>query len=292
MVSDAEAHDVEAHVVDARPDLGVRLLGTTSMRPRSIMVWPVDAVAVAPPTVCPLFTFAPPRRPRPRPRCPPYAPRRTPTSITFQEGTPTCAVRSLVAAGSCSPRWRCRCCSIGNAATATTPSQTKLASATLNGDGSTFQLGFNQVVIGDFKQQQKAVTINYQGDGSGTGRTDFVERGRRLRRHRRCRTRRPTRSRRSRSSTSRRWSRRSRCRTTSRASKLQALGRHDRQDLLGHDHDVGRRRDQGRQPEGQAAEHRDHRRAPQRRLGHHRQLHQLPHQGGARRRGRSAAARP
>ena len=63
---------------------------------------------------------------------------------------------------------------LGNAATATTPSQAKLASATLNGDGSTFQLGFNQVVIGGFKQQQKAVTINYQGNGSGTGRTDFV----------------------------------------------------------------------------------------------------------------------
>jgi len=62
---------------------------------------------------------------------------------------------------------------IGNAA-ATTPSATKLASATLNGDGSTFQLGFNQVTIGAFKQQQKAVTINYQGNGSGTGRTDFV----------------------------------------------------------------------------------------------------------------------
>ena len=35
---------------------------------------------------------------------------------------------------------------IGYAATATTPSQAKLASATINGDGSTFQLGFNQVV--------------------------------------------------------------------------------------------------------------------------------------------------
>jgi phosphate transport system substrate-binding protein len=62
---------------------------------------------------------------------------------------------------------------IGNAA-ATTPSATKLASATINGDGSTFQLGFNQVAIGAFKQLQKAVTINYQGNGSGAGRTDFV----------------------------------------------------------------------------------------------------------------------
>jgi phosphate transport system substrate-binding protein len=63
---------------------------------------------------------------------------------------------------------------LGNAATATTPAQAKLASATLNGDGSTFQLGFNQVVIGEFKKLQKSVTINYQGNGSGAGRTDFV----------------------------------------------------------------------------------------------------------------------
>jgi phosphate transport system substrate-binding protein len=62
---------------------------------------------------------------------------------------------------------------IGTAASAA-PKTNKLASATLNGDGSTFQLGFNQVVIGAFKPVQKAVTINYQGNGSGTGRTDFV----------------------------------------------------------------------------------------------------------------------
>ena len=63
---------------------------------------------------------------------------------------------------------------IGTGASATTPAAAKLSSATLNGDGSTFQLGFNQVVIGAFKQKQKAVTINYQGNGSGAGRTDFV----------------------------------------------------------------------------------------------------------------------
>jgi phosphate transport system substrate-binding protein len=62
---------------------------------------------------------------------------------------------------------------LGTAATAA-PNTNKLASATLNGDGSTFQLGFNQVVIGSFKPVQKAVTINYQGNGSGAGRTDFV----------------------------------------------------------------------------------------------------------------------
>jgi phosphate transport system substrate-binding protein len=62
---------------------------------------------------------------------------------------------------------------IGTGASAA-PKTNKLASATLNGDGSTFQLGFNQVVIGSFKPVQKAVTINYQGNGSGQGRTDFV----------------------------------------------------------------------------------------------------------------------
>lgn len=62
---------------------------------------------------------------------------------------------------------------IGNAATAA-PKTDKLASATLNGSGSTFQYGFNQVVIGGFKQAQKGVTINYQSVGSGQGRTDFA----------------------------------------------------------------------------------------------------------------------
>ena len=63
---------------------------------------------------------------------------------------------------------------IGPAASASAPSQAKLASATLNGSGSTFQYGYDQVVIGGFKQQQKSVTINYQPVGSGTGRTDFA----------------------------------------------------------------------------------------------------------------------
>jgi phosphate transport system substrate-binding protein len=62
---------------------------------------------------------------------------------------------------------------VGTAASAA-PNTNKLASATLNGDGSTFQLGFNQVVIGAFKPVQKSVTITYQGNGSGAGRTDFV----------------------------------------------------------------------------------------------------------------------
>jgi phosphate transport system substrate-binding protein len=63
---------------------------------------------------------------------------------------------------------------IGTAASAAAPSAKKLASATLNGSGSTFQYGFDQVVIGGFKQTQSSVTINYQPVGSGTGRTDFA----------------------------------------------------------------------------------------------------------------------
>lgn len=63
---------------------------------------------------------------------------------------------------------------IGNAATASTPSAAKLKSATINGSGSTFQYGFDQVVIGGFKQKQPSVTVNYQSVGSGQGRTDFA----------------------------------------------------------------------------------------------------------------------
>jgi phosphate transport system substrate-binding protein len=62
----------------------------------------------------------------------------------------------------------------GTAVAAKSSSSTKLASATLNGDGSSFQYPFNQVVIGAFKQQQPAVTLNYSATGSGQGRTDFA----------------------------------------------------------------------------------------------------------------------
>ena len=63
---------------------------------------------------------------------------------------------------------------VGTASAASSSSSSKLSSATLNGSGSSFQYGFNQVVIGGFKQAQKAVTVNYQPTGSGAGRTDFL----------------------------------------------------------------------------------------------------------------------
>jgi phosphate transport system substrate-binding protein len=59
-------------------------------------------------------------------------------------------------------------------AASSSSSSTKLKSATLNANGATFPLGYYQVVIGAFKQAQHAVTINYQGVGSGQGRTDFA----------------------------------------------------------------------------------------------------------------------
>jgi phosphate transport system substrate-binding protein len=63
----------------------------------------------------------------------------------------------------------------GLTATAAEAKKTKLAQATLNGSGSSFQLGFNQVVIGAFKQDQKSVTVNYLSKGSGTGRQEFSD---------------------------------------------------------------------------------------------------------------------
>ncbi len=65
---------------------------------------------------------------------------------------------------------------VGTASAAkSTTKVTKLQPATLNGSGSSLQLAYDQVVIGDFKKIQKAVTINYAGVGSGTGRQNFID---------------------------------------------------------------------------------------------------------------------
>jgi phosphate transport system substrate-binding protein len=59
----------------------------------------------------------------------------------------------------------------------TTSYTAKLKSTTLNGSGSSLQLGYDQVVIGDYKKIQKGVTINYTaaGKGSGTGRKELAD---------------------------------------------------------------------------------------------------------------------
>jgi phosphate transport system substrate-binding protein len=63
----------------------------------------------------------------------------------------------------------------GSSSSSSSSSSTKLKSATLNGSGSSLQLGYDQVVIGDFKKVQKAVTINYASKGSGTGRQELAD---------------------------------------------------------------------------------------------------------------------
>jgi phosphate transport system substrate-binding protein len=50
-----------------------------------------------------------------------------------------------------------------------------LASATLNGSGSTFQQTYDQAVIAAFTQSNSQITINYAGGGSGKGRQDFAD---------------------------------------------------------------------------------------------------------------------
>ncbi len=52
-------------------------------------------------------------------------------------------------------------------------SSSKLAAATLNGSGSTFQQAFNEAVMEEFKAAQPAVTPVYGGGGSGKGQTDL-----------------------------------------------------------------------------------------------------------------------
>ena len=46
-------------------------------------------------------------------------------------------------------------------------------SGTLNGAGSTFQTTFQEAAISQFKSVQSGMTVNYDGVGSGTGRTDL-----------------------------------------------------------------------------------------------------------------------
>jgi phosphate transport system substrate-binding protein len=63
--------------------------------------------------------------------------------------------------------------------TGTTPAGSSTTSGAslsgkLNGAGSTFQLTFQQQAIQSFKSVQSGMTVNYNGVGSGTGRTDLA----------------------------------------------------------------------------------------------------------------------
>lgn len=55
----------------------------------------------------------------------------------------------------------------------TAGSGAKLAAATLNGDGSTFQRAFEEAGIAGFQIAQPDITINYEANGSGQGKQDL-----------------------------------------------------------------------------------------------------------------------
>ncbi len=55
-----------------------------------------------------------------------------------------------------------------------TSSSAAALSGTLNGSGSTFQLTFQQEAIQSFKSVQSGMTVNYNGVGSGTGRSNLA----------------------------------------------------------------------------------------------------------------------
>jgi phosphate transport system substrate-binding protein len=63
----------------------------------------------------------------------------------------------------------------GAATTATTAKGAELAAVTLNASGATFPKAFYEEAIAEFKNTQKAVTINYGGGGSGKGRKDLAD---------------------------------------------------------------------------------------------------------------------
>jgi phosphate transport system substrate-binding protein len=72
-------------------------------------------------------------------------------------------------------------CSSGSSSSASSSSgsssssspSTSTASGTINAAGSTFQTNFQQAAIQAFKAVDSGVTVNYDGVGSGTGRTDL-----------------------------------------------------------------------------------------------------------------------
>ena len=77
----------------------------------------------------------------------------------------------LAACGSSSKSSSSNTTAAAGGATTTT---VKLAPATLNGSGSTFQLAFNQQAIQEFAQKNPGITINYAGGGSTQGLTQLA----------------------------------------------------------------------------------------------------------------------
>jgi phosphate transport system substrate-binding protein len=84
------------------------------------------------------------------------------------------AVAALAAlglvAGACSSSKTTSTTTVPSGVTTTT---VHLASATLNGDGSSFQAAFDQEAAQEFHSLYSGVTVNYPGNGSTTGVTDL-----------------------------------------------------------------------------------------------------------------------
>ena len=212
-----QANDVDPHVVDTRrrpEDRSGR--GRPPRRPRCDHGGDRrDRARSQRSLFALLFTFAPPRG-HGAATPSPYDPRRVTDPFTVPGGN-TQMRRSFVRrCGLVLAALALPVLAIGTGATAA-PKTNKLASATLNGDGSTFQLGLQPG--GDRRLQAGAEGGDDQlpGQRLRAGSHRLRERRRRLRGYRRgLQGERPA-ARRSRSSTSRPWSPRSRCRTTSRA---------------------------------------------------------------------------
>lgn len=73
-------------------------------------------------------------------------------------------------AGACSSSSKTTNTTVSSGPTTTTIA---LSSATLNGDGSSFQLAFDQEAAQEFHSLYSNVTVNYPGNGSTTGVTDL-----------------------------------------------------------------------------------------------------------------------
>jgi phosphate transport system substrate-binding protein len=83
------------------------------------------------------------------------------------------AVVLVVVAGACGSSKKSSSSTATTAGGGGSVTTVKLASATLNGSGSTFQQAYDQAVITAFTAKNPQVTINYGGGGSGKGLTDL-----------------------------------------------------------------------------------------------------------------------
>ncbi len=185
-----------------------------------------------------------------RPRCLRTLRASTIPPVDVPGGTPTCFVRSLVAAASCSPRWRCRCCSSApprpprRRPRRSSPRPPSTATAPPSSSAST------RCASARSSSSRRPSPSTTRATARAPGRTDFVNGVVDFARHATPRTSRPTPqppkpflyfptvvapitvS------------------YNLEGVKLKLSPETTAKIFSAHDHDLGRRRDQGRQPEG------------------------------------------